>query len=557
MPTTPARANFSYCFALIMSPNITYTKPWLFSFTDSTRPWLLTLQGCKEVCGESAELWSAQDTLFRFALWIMPAIVLIGHFHFPPLSRWNTVRVVIRLLGDPIDSIWSILMRQEINSRLFRRAVRLQISSRVDNKELVGPLIEAIAGIWTAYDEIGWGELPTNALERFERHGTHVSLDEAYCVLRAGHRLASNRSSSNLGTWIAIFGMIGALFAAYVRTWMQKLENQTAHTIAIVSMFFIYIPIVKITGDIGAFNSPSDAIDIILELRRDLLTCTTQSRLLEIFPLLEFHENMMWQKDSGRTKDLDIECPRIHHSPGIVLEPVARMAVTEVGDHNSQGQHWTTSEPLKRKESPGVESCQPASGHESLRAPDQTENAGTAVISRDLIESWPNIAPSLGMNIVFRPQKSVYIASSTPKHMVFPTKDEDRHPYLLLLFSIAFVVVGSYTPAFLLSYFTFWTVGFGCRCLCWTLILTFWVLSLLADAIMKHRIRLARRLWDMTVAKDSVVAAIFVGIIIWLQIGWVNNCWCGQNRLASGKMRLWTWRRWVLNSGRSYGSFGL
>src|SRR5437667_11660789 len=120
------------------------------------------------------------------------------------------------------------------------------------------------------------------------------------------------------------------------------------------------------------------------------------------------------------------------------------------------------------------------------------------------------------MNIVFRPPKSI---SVTSKH------HEDRHHYLLA-YSMAFVIIGSYAPAFLLSYFTFSTVGFGCRCLAWTLILSLWLLSLFADAILKYSIGSARKLWHTTVAKDSPVAAFFVGTIIWLKIGWVNSCWC-------------------------------
>jgi hypothetical protein len=67
----------------------------------------------------------------------------------------------MRLFGNPIDCLWSMLTRHEVNRRLYGRANSL-LSGRDDLKKplidayLKTPLVEAIAGIWMAYDEIGW-----------------------------------------------------------------------------------------------------------------------------------------------------------------------------------------------------------------------------------------------------------------------------------------------------------------------------------------------------------------------------------------------------------------
>ncbi|KAH0542263.1 hypothetical protein FGG08_003290 [Glutinoglossum americanum] len=429
--------------------------------------------------------------------------------------------------------MWSMLSRHEVNRRLYRRAVQLGKSLRIDKQELRQLkiderefrqlLTEAIAGIWMAYDELGWGGAPTHVLETFEQHGADPSLHEIFYVLRASHRLTSNRSSSELGTWVAILGMLGALFAAYIRTWVQRLENQTAHTIAIVSMLFNYIPIVKISGDIGAFSSSSDAMDIILELQWDLRTLNARSGLLELFPALEFSPEMLWRRGAQGAKTLDIETHDLKPSLSITKMPVTEMEVTELVD-----QDRVTPDPQQQTTCLVVEADPSAPHPGPLHASSQREaDVGVpAIPSYDLIESWLKVAPSLGMNIVFRPRKSIPLITNTPK------RHEDRPPHLLLLYSMAFVIVGSYFPAFFLSYFTFWTVGFGCRCLAWTLILSLWLLSLFADAILKCTIGSARKLWYTTVAKDTPVAVFFVGTIIWLQIGWVNSCWCRSKVLG-------------------------
>jgi hypothetical protein len=95
------------------------------------------------------------------------------------------------------------------------------------------------------------------------------------------------------------------------------------------------------------------------------------------------------------------------------------------------------------------------------------------------IADWPCVAPAMGMNIVFRPRKSIKITSSTTKKFTrrFVSHKEGVNPYHLLFYSVAFVMIGSHLPAIFLSYFTSETLGFGCRCFAWTIIASFWILS--------------------------------------------------------------------------------
>lgn len=174
--------------------------------------------------------------------------------------------------------------------------------------------------------------------------------------------------------------MLGALFTAYVRTRAMKIDDQTSHTIAIVSMLSYYMLMVK-----GPLNSSSDAVEVILQLHK---TLRDHSRISELFSSLQFSRNMA----------------------------------------------WTTNQ--KHQSEPSI-------------PPDITD--------------WPSIAPALGMNIVFRPIKSIDITSS--RH--------DKRPWQLLIYSALFAIAGSYLPAFFLSYFTFATIGFGCRCFAWTIIASF------------------------------------------------------------------------------------
>jgi hypothetical protein len=110
----------------------------------------------------------------------------------------------------------------------------------------------------------------------------------------------------------------------------------------------------------------------------------------------------------------------------------------------------------------------------------------------------------------------------------------DRSPSLLFLCSIVFVLVGSYFPAVMLSFYS-GSVGFGCRCLAWTMIAISWVLSLTIDNTMKLFIPTAKKLWGFTIAKDFLFSVFVVGTVLFVQTGFLNSCYCRANPLTSGE----------------------
>ncbi|KAH8758164.1 hypothetical protein F5882DRAFT_523595 [Hyaloscypha sp. PMI_1271] len=459
--------NFDTCAAIVTSANFSQIHPTWLSNSDPQRPLLLNYEGCKQCAGTGSQLWSAQDTLSRFALWVMPAVVLIGHFHFPPLSLRNSIQVVMRLLGDPIDSMWCILIRQEVNCRLLQRAKGINDNLRFSDSLGLSPededilrtsLVEAIAVIWMACEEIGWRHLSSQTFMRLEQTEINLSNTNVEVILQASRNITANRSSSKIGTWIAILGMLSALFAAYIRTWVLKIDNQTSHTIAIVLILSHYMPVVKLSGDIGVFDSSSDAVEVILQLRKNL---RCHPEIVDLFPSLQFHRGMDWNTVQRGQRGL--------------LPP------------------------------PGI-------------------------------ADWPSVAPAMGMNIIFRPTKSIDVTSSTMERSPrrFFSHRNAEIPWQLLFYSVAFVITGSFLPAFFLSYFTFSTLGFGCRCLAWTIIASSWLLSFVLNFGLRFWIKSAERLWNWTAVKDSFFAFFLIGTIVWLQVGWVNSCWCRAKVIGLG-----------------------
>lgn len=418
--------------------------------TDIDRPFV-TLKGCEELCGDGFQLWPWSDTFSRLITWVFPSIVLISHFHFAPLGGYNTFAVIAHLLGDPIDSIWAMLTRQEANRRFNRRAKQ---------SKLLRP--HSVATIWAAYDELGWQdassfffeslrlretfggrERPSSAGSAGQQSSSSQSpsrsartpylnrmplfrgrrianepqdtsfnqqLDdtEIYLIEVAAQRITSNRSESGLQTWISIGSMLGGLGAAYVRTYVQRSNNQTSHTIAVVVLLFIFISLVKISGNIGAFTSSTAVLDLIQELRRNLHEHNMKlgfPNRRSLFPAMHFHRNSSWDPE------------HIQHA----TEP--RPSI-DAHDNGQQGDLPTFS-----KRAP--------TGEFDIEAePLIPEEPGS---SREIenLEHWPVTAPYLGMNSSWRPVKMI----TTQDRYIF----SDRGPWLLFSYSFLFVVGGSFT----------------------------------------------------------------------------------------------------------------
>ena len=209
------------------------------------RQLLLTFPGYEHVCGDGWQLWPIPYILDHFSLWVLPAVILISHFLFPPLPWENYAFVIFHAIGDPIDSLWSILARQEAQQRLYRAAR--------DIPGLINPNDHKyIATVWSAYEEVGWQDASSDLHKSLVlRNWRAPDREEMYHIMLASHELSSNRLESQLTTWVAIMALVSALITAYIRTVEQntRIDNQTAHTIAVVALLFIFIPLVKISGN--------------------------------------------------------------------------------------------------------------------------------------------------------------------------------------------------------------------------------------------------------------------------------------------------------------------
>jgi hypothetical protein len=480
---SPVRnVDFPSCYNYLLELNASsFNDPTIYHLWDSNntfyqdpRQLVLTLPGCEHVCGDGWQLWPILDVLDHFSLWVFPAVILISHFLFPPLPWKNYAFVIFHAIGDPIDSLWSMLARQDAQRRLYRAARNIP--------NLIGPNDHKyIAAIWSAYEEVGWQDASSDLYRSLvSRNWRAPNREEMYHIMLASHELSSNRLESQLTTWIAILTLVSALITAYIRTVEQntRIDNQTAHTIAVVALLFIFVPLVKISGNIGSFKSTSTAVAAIEKLRRSLQdyisesetdTAGPQSELppflpLDLFPPLDLQPDARWDFSSQRKESEDHEMGELHSDSGTTQRNV---------------------------------------------------------------EIWPKLAMWTGMNSSWRPCKKVRVTAQA----------SGRSRHLPLMYAFILVLLGSSLPAIFLSATNRadrQIVGFGCRSATWTLVSVLWLGSFGIDYFLRWRFCKAKDLWVSTIFKDSLFALLVVSLVLIVQIGLYNSCWCRSNYISLG-----------------------
>ena len=104
----------------------------------SISPAILTVETCQLVTGQTntANSWqryAGPDIWARIATYKLPLVQLIFQFVRPPLGADVDVFVLTHLIGDPIDTVSSLMY---ILGRCTQRAKRFQATTNEDEKEV-------------------------------------------------------------------------------------------------------------------------------------------------------------------------------------------------------------------------------------------------------------------------------------------------------------------------------------------------------------------------------------------------------------------------------------
>jgi hypothetical protein len=473
-------------------------------------PGILTLDGCRLICGGGIQFWDWKDTFDRLSLLVIPATILISHVAFPPLGWRNYLIVIVHTVGNPIGSIRSILTRFEKHRR-FRQTTNTKFPDRV--------VSGAIATVLAAYEELGWYDPPVP---------DSLSPKEISIIIQASLGLSSNRLVSIFPASVAIATLVVTLASAIIRTIRQINENNTridienTHTIAVVCILFISIPQVWFSARLGTFTTELGAIHVINTMNSSLNGLKEEDRC-STFPA------------PGQAATCPLQ--NLHRRPWFLLW------LSDILPERFRVQ-------LARLGFSWLEEC-------LSQCPLEND-----MQSSEVSESWLENSSDVSMNCSWSPCKHLDLDRS------------GTHPSILLWVSVLWVVMGACLPALFLSatnHADTRKVAIGCRSLSWIGIMVGWLLSFALDSLFRGLICLLSthndlidkvkllRLW--TILKDGLMTAVMVALVLVVEVGAYNNCWCRASfshpaivNITPYSASQWAiaWRLWI-----SIPSFGL
>lgn len=226
------------CFkkvALILQGNDTTSiklDPSFFVDPNPANP-ILTLYGCEQLCGSGTGWYS--DSGSRLVTWLLPIVLLISNMQFRPIGIQRFL-LIPHLLGDPIDSTWSLLA-------IVYRWSQFSIAQTLNKEEIVN---KSITVILAAAHEISY-TLDISTLEHSAR--TNRSL-----IVETARTLVENRSKEFRRTLFALAVYIFQVLAAFVPA-VGAAASPSSGRVATAMLLSWLVPLALLSNAVGDFGS--------------------------------------------------------------------------------------------------------------------------------------------------------------------------------------------------------------------------------------------------------------------------------------------------------------
>lgn len=243
---------------------------------DRTRT-LLTSEACIELNskGDGWAPYVKSDVRQRVQLWKAPLIQLIAQMQLPPLGWKSNIFVIVHLIGDPWDTLWSL------SHKIFLCHKWADEWSSDEHWKAMGMVV-------FSYDEWGKGEeAHQTLLQAFRiraRTDAELPLSQEQqenvrnACRDAAQSLSADRSSSFIPVTVAVMIFLGSIGSAFDKnqSGVASINNSvTPHYIAFTALYFGILPAVFLSAIIGVSQDRSSIPHILKQLRKE-----TQDRLV-------------------------------------------------------------------------------------------------------------------------------------------------------------------------------------------------------------------------------------------------------------------------------------
>lgn len=207
---------------------------------------VLNLHGCYEMCG--ADFGWYLDIGPRLSTWLIPIFVLLSNMEVSPLDKRRYL-MLLHLLADPIDSLWSLLSKLEAWSRCHHLARSLCRRSNEIKIRYIATVLGALEEL------VGFHDNPATVFTAIKDKSTLEKTDFDRLVSHAAQQLADSRTDERLRTMLATALYIYQLVSAFVSTVGGGNTSPPGGRIGITMFLTWIIPSILLSNAIGGFTS--------------------------------------------------------------------------------------------------------------------------------------------------------------------------------------------------------------------------------------------------------------------------------------------------------------
>jgi hypothetical protein len=242
---------------------------------------ILTLNGCRATCGTGASFY--EDVGPRLTTWLIPILLLIGNMKIARLGA-EKYFMVLHLLGDPIDSIWSLLTTAEAWSRCYAVARQTIRKDPGEEEEHYERRIMDVGTIYSAMEELD-GPGTDRFRARFDQilveKREDMSLEHFYHVCKeVANELSDSRSIDFLRAGLAVLSYVYGVIAGFVSVIGGESSSPPGGRIATAMSISWLIPAVLISNAIGGFTSRRTCLRIMERFVKTVTGHTVEDRQL-------------------------------------------------------------------------------------------------------------------------------------------------------------------------------------------------------------------------------------------------------------------------------------
>ncbi|KAI9764289.1 MAG: hypothetical protein M1840_008580 [Geoglossum simile] len=233
-----------------LSPNssIFYHDP-VRGYLSTSPDIVLTLPGCIERCGGDVGWYS--DVGPRLITWLIPVLLLLSNIELPPLDK-RRFQTVLHALGDPIDTLWSLLHKIESYCYCYD-LIAMRFPDRCRHqKRLVATVLAGMEEIY------GPGERLLDRLDVIAPQGEgDWWWNEAACGLACG------RTDEFARTCLAIAIYICGVIAAFVPKVGGEPTSLPGGRIGTALLLSWLVPVALFSNIIGSFTSYGTCYEVL------------------------------------------------------------------------------------------------------------------------------------------------------------------------------------------------------------------------------------------------------------------------------------------------------